>query len=69
MERIDCRKCRYFRITWESAFPYACDLFGFKGAQMPSVTVFMSGARRCREFAPKKKPRGDESEKERGFRA
>ncbi|MDR2639216.1 MAG: uracil-DNA glycosylase [Helicobacteraceae bacterium] len=70
MERIDCRRCRYFRVTWESAFPYACDLFGFKGRQMPSVTVFAGSGSPCREFSPKNKE-GESAgnQKDRGFRA
>ncbi|MDR1451119.1 MAG: uracil-DNA glycosylase [Helicobacteraceae bacterium] len=68
MERIDCRKCRYFRITWENAFPYACDLFGFKGKQTPNVAVFANDGYPCRGFTPKN-PNDGERKNERGFRA
>ncbi|MDR2034493.1 MAG: uracil-DNA glycosylase [Helicobacteraceae bacterium] len=69
MERIDCRKCRHFKITWENARPYACAFFGFKDVHIPSATVFASSGFACREFAPKSANGGRKEEKqERGFR-
>ena len=43
----NCYGCRYFYITYEQARPYACRKFGFKGPQMPAVTVFATTGMKC----------------------
>lgn len=53
MQRIDCRKCRFFYVTWEPSHPYGCRFFGFKGPGMPSQTVFQSSGAPCAQFEPK----------------
>ena len=52
-ERIDCFKCRFFQVTWEPNFPYACQAFGFKTKNLPSIEVFRSSGQRCLNFAEK----------------
>ncbi|SFV60716.1 hypothetical protein MNB_SM-7-792 [hydrothermal vent metagenome] len=52
-ERINCRKCAYFQVTWEPSQPYACKAYGFKGRLMPSITVKKSSGRECQLFSPK----------------
>ena len=52
-ERIDCRKCRHFRITWEKSRPYACDSFGFKSLVLPNIEVRKSSGEDCKLFVKK----------------
>lgn len=53
VERVDCFKCKFFRVTWEPNFPYACQAFHFKGKNLPSLDVFRSSGRRCLNFVDK----------------
>ncbi|MEA1916282.1 MAG: uracil-DNA glycosylase [Campylobacterota bacterium] len=53
MKRIDCRRCFYFSVTWQPKHPYACKAYGFKGPNMPSVTVKRSSGMDCKMFTPK----------------
>jgi hypothetical protein len=46
----DCLKCAYFKITWESAFPRACLVFGVKSRALPSAEVFQATGRHCPAF-------------------
>ncbi|MCL1823054.1 MAG: uracil-DNA glycosylase [Oscillospiraceae bacterium] len=50
---VNCFKCRHFTITWESKFPKACNLYEFKSAQMPSLTVFKTTGSPCAGFEEK----------------
>ncbi|MBW7874670.1 MAG: hypothetical protein H3C47_01630 [Candidatus Cloacimonetes bacterium] len=51
--RPNCYQCRYFRITWQSQFPYACGYFGFKGKMLPSTTVKQTNGVECGAFMDK----------------
>ncbi len=33
--RIDCRKCRYYFVTWNKQFPHGCRAMGFKSWRYP----------------------------------
>ncbi|MFO7448341.1 MAG: hypothetical protein R6W90_18420 [Ignavibacteriaceae bacterium] len=50
---INCRKCKYFIITWDSKRPYGCIAFGMKTRQMPSIEVYKSSGRECLKFEAK----------------
>lgn len=52
--RVDCRKCKFYYITWNQNFPYGCSLFKIKARQMPSLVVFQSIGKRCENFEEKK---------------
>lgn len=52
--RINCFKCKYFFITWDTNNPRGCSYFGFKTTQLPSVIVFKSSGKKCGAFSPKK---------------
>lgn len=54
MKILNCIKCNYFYITWDSKFPKACKLYGFKGKNYPSLTVFQATGKQCEHFTPKK---------------
>lgn len=49
----DCLKCAYFRVTWDPAFPRACDAFGVKSRRMPAWEVFVATGRHCPAFQRK----------------
>jgi hypothetical protein len=49
----NCLRCRYFRITWEPAFPRSCSMFGIKCRNLPSMEVFLSTGRHCFSFKEK----------------
>jgi hypothetical protein len=51
--KVSCIKCRYFRITWESRNPYACQAHGFKSHKNPALVVFESSGIECQLFEPK----------------
>jgi hypothetical protein len=48
-----CLKCVHFKITWDSSFPRACELFGFKGREMPSLEVQRATGQPCPAFVLK----------------
>lgn len=50
--RIDCLKCKNFKTTWNPKFPRACTVFGFKGKELPSATVFRVTGKPCPSFDP-----------------
>jgi hypothetical protein len=49
---VDCRKCRYFYVTWEKSTPYGCKAQGFKSAKLPSLVVLASSGSQCLLFSP-----------------
>lgn len=55
MKRIDCRKCKYYYVTWNVQFPYGCKLFSVKSKQMPSVIVYKSLGKQCDKYESKNK--------------
>lgn len=54
-EKINCLKCKYYYISWDARMPYACRLFGFKGRQIPSISVLQSSGSPCQGFESKVK--------------
>jgi hypothetical protein len=46
-KRPNCLACAHFRVTWEPAFPRACNVFGFKTRNLPSVEVYAATGRIC----------------------
>jgi hypothetical protein len=50
VENINCLRCKNYIVTWDSRFPRGCKIFGFKGAVMPSITVFKSTGIPCENF-------------------
>ena len=56
MERINCRRCGYYFVTWNNAQPHGCRAYGFKSLQIPSVVVKQSSGQECTFFTPKPLP-------------
>ena len=54
MKRINCRRCKYYFVTWEKDTPHGCKAYGFKGPQIPSIMVFQSSGMDCSMFVEKK---------------
>jgi len=46
----NCLKCAYFKVTWDPMFPRACEIFGFKGVNLPSMEVFRVNRAHCPAF-------------------
>ncbi|MEJ2155886.1 MAG: uracil-DNA glycosylase [Desulfobacteraceae bacterium] len=60
-ERVDCRKCRYYFVTWEPSQPHGCRAMGFKSLHFPSTVVRHNSGSRCRAFMPKSPKRSGRS--------
>lgn len=54
-EKINCSKCMYYYITWDSSFPKGCKIYGFKSLNSPSILVQQSSGLPCGKFTPKPK--------------
>jgi len=52
-EKIECRKCIHYFITWDQRFPYGCKLYEVKSRQMPSIIVYQSLGSKCPNFVKK----------------
>ena len=48
--KVNCFKCRYFQITWDTKFPRSCKLYEFKSAKMPSVAILETTGEHCVGF-------------------
>ena len=46
----NCLKCAYFKVTWDTVFPRACEVFGIKTSGMPSGEVFRATGSNCPAF-------------------
>ena len=53
MKRINCRKCKYYFVTWQKDKPHGCKAYGFKSQQIPSMVVFQSSGTKCSLFTQK----------------
>lgn len=53
---INCKKCKYYYITWDPKFPYGCKAFGMKTKQLPSTEVYASSGTECVKFQKKEGP-------------
>jgi hypothetical protein len=49
----NCLKCVHFKITWEPLYPRSCEVFGFKGQNLPSVDVLRATGLPCPSFSLK----------------
>ena len=62
--RTTCRGCVYFYVTYDPKRPWGCRKFGFKGKNLPAVTVFQSTGMHCAYY--QQKPSSDAPEKKKG---
>jgi hypothetical protein len=61
---IDCHKCIYYYVTWNSAFPHGCRGMGFISRRYPNIEVhrIMNGTS-CLLFTAKKEKKLQSIEK------
>jgi hypothetical protein len=53
MKRINCRRCKYYFVTWDKDQPHGCKAYGFKAPYIPSLVVFQSSGSDCQLFEDK----------------
>jgi len=53
-EKIDCRRCKHFYITWDKNFPHGCKAMGFKSKSIPSIAVDEASGISCQQYLAKK---------------
>jgi len=46
----NCLQCRFFKVSWDPAFPRSCTVFGIKCKNLPSMEVFLSTGKHCFTF-------------------
>lgn len=54
MQRINCRRCAFYFVTWEKNQPHGCKAYGFKSQFTPSQVVKQSSGLECQYFTPKR---------------
>jgi hypothetical protein len=54
-QTASCVACRFFYITYDTAFPYGCRTMGFKSRSLPMHAVAASSGMPCLAFVQKKK--------------
>lgn len=55
-EPVSCRRCRFYRISWDPNAPHGCDAMGFKSQKLPSLVVFETSGIECQMFQAKPRP-------------
>ena len=60
LERPNCWKCEFFRISWDRKFPYKCEALGFKSQSLPCIQVMSIDGRPCQAFQVKQQSEMDE---------
>jgi hypothetical protein len=50
--RINCRKCRHYFVTWIAAQPHGCHAMGFRSSRLPNAVVLQNSGNQCRAFNP-----------------
>jgi len=54
MKKINCKRCKYYYVTWEAVHPHGCKAFGFKSKMIPSQEVRNSSGKDCGLYKEKK---------------
>lgn len=68
MQKINCRECRHYYITFDAAMPYGCRAYGFKTRGLPSLAVFQSSGIRCTLFLKKENPSSEKNDDDKDSR-
>ena len=50
---VNCRKCKFYYITWDPKKPMGCRAYGFKSKQQPSIVVYNNSGEECNAFTLK----------------
>lgn len=51
--QVVCRRCKFYRVSWDPAAPHGCDAIGFKSQKLPSLVVLQTSGMECQLFQPK----------------
>lgn len=49
----NCKKCKYYFVTWDKRFPFGCKLFSVKSKQVPFIVVYQSLGKVCESYIEK----------------
>ncbi|OFZ26544.1 MAG: hypothetical protein A2381_12495 [Bdellovibrionales bacterium RIFOXYB1_FULL_37_110] len=50
---MNCSKCKFFYITWDSFAKYGCKAYKFKSKEMPCLSVKKISNQECQLFKDK----------------
>jgi len=50
MEKIFCKKCIYYYVTWKPRLPHGCKAYGFESKIIPSIVVFKNSKQQCQFY-------------------
>ena len=53
MQKINCKRCSYYYVTWDKNQPHGCKAFGFKSKAIPSIEVLKNSAKPCTYYKQK----------------
>jgi len=53
VQRVACRNCRHYLVTWDVHLPYGCKAHGFKAAKSPALSVYEASGMECLLYQPK----------------
>ena len=51
--KVNCFKCKNFRVTWDAQNPRGCTAYGLKCRQLPSIVVKNVSGLECMKFEMK----------------
>ena len=54
----DCKRCRWFYITWDPKKPYGCRAMQFKSKKLPALEVLEADGSVCISFKEKRDANG-----------
>ena len=50
---MNCKKCKFFYITWDKNFPYGCKQYEIKSKTTPDTQVLINTGIACLGYQPK----------------
>ncbi len=56
-DKVTCRRCQHYFITWEPKTPHGCRVMGFKSQLLPSIVVKKDSGVPCQAFVEKRPQR------------
>jgi hypothetical protein len=54
-QKIECRMCLHYYVTWDKKLPHGCSAMKFKSKAVPAAVVMESSGAACILFELKKK--------------
>ncbi len=53
MQKINCKRCIYYYVTWQPQNPHGCKAFGFKSKAIPANEVLKNSGKACTLYKQK----------------